>query len=76
MPKMIQIRNVPDSLHRTLKLKAVAAGMTLSDFLCKELETIASKMTYAEFQARVAAQPRLRVAETPVHAVRAERDAR
>ena len=37
MSKMIQIRNVPDDLHRSLKIRAAAAGMTLSDYIKKEL---------------------------------------
>ena len=32
MSKMIQLRNVPDSLHRQLKARAALAGMALSDF--------------------------------------------
>jgi antitoxin FitA len=38
MSKMIQIRNVPDELHRTLKVRAAQAGMTLSDYLLSEIE--------------------------------------
>jgi antitoxin FitA len=41
MSKMIQVRHVPDAVHRTLKARAAAAGMTLSDFLRVELEEIA-----------------------------------
>jgi len=37
MPKMIQLRNVPDSLHRSLKARAAMAGMSLSDYLLAEL---------------------------------------
>jgi hypothetical protein len=41
MSKMIQVRHVPDAVHRTLKARASAAGMTLSDYLRIELEQIA-----------------------------------
>jgi plasmid stability protein len=41
MSKMIQVRHVPDGVHRTLKARAAAAGMTLSDYLRVELEQIA-----------------------------------
>jgi len=37
MSKMIQIRNDPDELHRTLKARAAKAGMTLSDYLLSEI---------------------------------------
>jgi plasmid stability protein len=42
---MIQIRNVPDDLHRTLKVRAAKAGMTLSDYLLSEIEQVAAKPT-------------------------------
>ena len=53
MPVMIQIRNVPDALHRSLKLRAVSAGMSLSDYLKDELEQIASRQTLAQMAARL-----------------------
>ena len=42
MSKMVQIRNVPDSLHRKLKARAADAGRTLSDYLQAELERLAA----------------------------------
>ena len=51
---MIQIRNVPDELHRTLKVRAAKAGMTLSDYLLSEIEQIAGKSTMKEWHERVA----------------------
>lgn len=42
MPKMIQVRNVPDSIHRTLEAKAKLAGKSLSDWILDELKTIAA----------------------------------
>jgi antitoxin FitA len=41
MAKMIQIRNVPDELHRMLKAWAAGANMSLSDYLLSEIERIA-----------------------------------
>lgn len=49
MPKMIQIRNVPDEVHRTIKARAAAAGMTLSDYLKRDLERQASRPPMEEF---------------------------
>jgi antitoxin FitA len=53
MSKMIQLRNVPDALHRSLKSRAALAGMSLSDYLLAEIREIAEKPTLAEFQARL-----------------------
>ena len=38
MSKMIQLRNVPDALHRGLKARAAMAGMSLSDYLLAEIK--------------------------------------
>lgn len=54
MSKMIQIRNVPDDLHRTLKVRAAREGTSLSDYLLREVRAIASKPTLAEWVADVA----------------------
>ncbi len=50
MPKMIQLRHVPDSLHRSLKARAAMAGMSLSDYLLAEIKEIAERPTLAEFR--------------------------
>ena len=52
MSKMIQIRNVPDDLHRELKMRAAAAGMSLSDYLKRELDRRRRKSTIKEIGAR------------------------
>jgi plasmid stability protein len=49
---MIQIRNVPDQLHRELKSRAALNGMTLSDYLLDELRAIATRPTMKEWLAR------------------------
>lgn len=49
MSKMIQIRDVPDQLHRTLKARAAREGMSLSDYIKKELEHSASRPTMLEW---------------------------
>jgi len=76
MTRMIQIRHVPDKLHRRLKARAAASGMTLSDFLRAELERVAEQLSYEELRERVAALEPVVVSETSADAVRAERDAR
>jgi plasmid stability protein len=53
MQKMIQVRNVPDGIHRTLKARAAMAGMSLSDYLLVELKEIVERPTLAEFRERL-----------------------
>lgn len=50
---MIQIRHVPDPLHRRLKARAAAAGMTLSDYLRVELERLATQLSPDEVRERL-----------------------
>lgn len=76
MAKMIQIRHVPDSLHRRLRARAAMAGMSLSDYLRLELTRSAEQLTPDELRARLAAMSRTVVKETPAEALRAERDRR
>lgn len=52
MSKMIQIRNVPDDLHRELKMRAAAAGMSMSDYIKRELGRRSRKSTIKEVAAR------------------------
>jgi len=47
---MIQIRNVPDRLHRRLKTRAANEGMSLSGYLLSEIREIAERPTLAEFR--------------------------
>lgn len=52
MSKMIQIRNVPDEMHRQLKIRAAAEGMSLSDYIKKQLSYSSEKDTWKEVIAR------------------------
>lgn len=56
MSKMIQLRNVPDALHRGLKARAAMAGMSLTDYLLAEIREIADKPTLAEMRERLHAR--------------------
>jgi antitoxin FitA len=70
---MIQIRNVPDDLHRELKVRAAQNGMTLSDYLLGELRTLAARPTMQEWLARAAKLTPVELDETPAEAIAAER---
>lgn len=76
MSKMIQIRNVPPVLHRTLKVRAAEAGMSLSEYLLRELERVAERPTPQQLRERILAREPLILREAPAEAVRAERDSR
>ena len=56
MSKMIQIRDVPDEVHRTLKMRAASAGMSLSDYIKRDLEAATAQPTLEEIDARVSAR--------------------
>jgi antitoxin FitA len=53
MSKMIQLRNVPDALHRSLKARAAMAGRSLSDYLLSEIKEIAERPTLSEMRLRL-----------------------
>ncbi len=76
MSKMIQLRHVPDELHRKLKARAALDGLTLSDYLLREVRKVAERPTPAELQARIARRTRVTTRESAALAVRAERDTR
>jgi plasmid stability protein len=76
MAKMIQVRNVPDQLHRRLKARAAEEGVTLSDLILAELRAIADRPTWAAFLARRAAPIRGDLDPSPAAIIRADRDRR
>lgn len=76
MSVMIQIRNVPDTLHRRLKSRAALAGMSLSDYLLGELRQVAERPTLDELRARLESRPGMTPSIEPALAVRAEREGR
>lgn len=76
MASMIQIRNVPDGLHRDLKARAARAGMTLSDYLLAELRALAVRPTMGEWLDRSATWEPVDVSEPPAEALAAERGRR
>jgi plasmid stability protein len=73
---MIQVRNVPEPLHATLKARAALAGQSLSDYLLAELRRVALRPTLAEIRQRLATRRAVRPRVSPAEAVRAERRSR
>jgi plasmid stability protein len=76
MSKMIQLRNVPDALHRSLKARAAMAGMSLSDYLVNEIKEIAERPTLAELRERLQRRKPVAVELDAARLVREEREAR
>lgn len=76
MSRMIQIRNVPDDLHGRLKARAALEGMTLSDFLLREVRRVAERPAPSELRERLRSRKPVRPRVSPARAVRAERERR
>jgi len=71
---LLQIRNVPDDVHRRLKARAALEGVTLSELALAELRRSLDRPTRRELLARVARREAVDGVDDPVDAVRAERD--
>jgi plasmid stability protein len=76
MSKMIQLRNVPDELHRKLKAKAALEGLSLSHYLIGEARRLADRPTVTELRERMRQRSPVTTRISPAAAVRAERDRR
>ncbi len=72
--KTIQVRNVPDEVHRALRTRAAAVGVSLSDYALGELERVAERPPVADLLARARARAGGAQNEAIVAAVRAGRD--
>ena len=71
---MIQIRNVPEDLHRKLKARAAERGLSLSDYLLRMAEREADRPTIAELSDRIALRGRVDLGVDVAHIVRELRD--
>jgi plasmid stability protein len=69
MARNIQIRNVPEDIHRALKVRAAQLGMSLSDYLLAEVEIIARQPTIPELMERLATREAVEVKESSVEIV-------
>jgi plasmid stability protein len=76
MSVMIQLRNVPDDLHRKLKARAAENRKSLSDYILDDVKRLAEQPTHEELRLRLAKLRPLRLSETPEQTIRAMRDGR
>jgi antitoxin FitA len=74
MSRMIQIRNVPDDLHRELRTRAAREGMSLSGYLLEELRRLSARPSPREYLERLARRGRVPATFDSVEAVRALRE--
>jgi plasmid stability protein len=76
MSKMIQLRNVPDALHRRLKARAALEGMSLSEYLVGEVRRSAERPSLSELRERLARRTPVNPRVALAQALREEREAR
>jgi plasmid stability protein len=76
MASMVQIRNVPTGVHRELKARAALEGLSLSEYLLREMRQVLERPTLEELRKRLAGRQPVRPHPAPAAAVRAERKSR
>lgn len=74
MTKMVQIRNVPEAVHRKLKSRAASEGKTLSDYLLDEMTRLAALPTREEFLARLHGRAAVKLRTPAAEVIRESRD--
>ena len=73
MPGMIQIRNVPDKLHRQLKARAALEGTSMSQYILREITKSLERPSMEEILAQIASQPEQKLSRTAAGMVREDR---
>lgn len=74
MATTVQIRNVPEGVHKRLKARAAEAGMSLSEYLLGEIARFAALPTREEMRARLRSRARVKLTESAAKMIRRERD--
>ena len=73
---MVQIRTVPAEFHRRLKARAAMEGMSMSDYVLREIGKALDRPMRQEVLDRLRARPVRRLKRSAADVIRAERDAR
>lgn len=76
MARTLQIPNVPDAIHRQIKSKAAQEGLSLSDFLLREVRRVAGQPTMHEMLERLRGREPVRLRTSVVSILRRERSSR
>jgi plasmid stability protein len=76
MSKMIQLRHVPDAVHRKLKARAAMKGMSLSDYLVREVTQLTEQPTMQEVLAEIRKLSPVEWREPVVETIRRMRESR
>jgi plasmid stability protein len=76
MSKMIQLRDIPDQIHSTLKARAAREGMSLPDFIKRELERTVERLGMSEWLDRTRKAKRIPMRRSAAQVVRELREAR
>ncbi|MHB1859193.1 MAG: FitA-like ribbon-helix-helix domain-containing protein [Solirubrobacteraceae bacterium] len=74
MGVLVQVRDVPEDVHRTMKMRAAVAGVSLSEYVRSVLARSTSRPTPAELRARIEARGHVALDEPSELAVRSIRD--
>ena len=74
MPKLIQVRNVPNDVHGRVKAHAALAGLSLSDYVLREIEASGARPTHEELFSRIARLPHIDLDSPSANVVRQYRD--
>jgi hypothetical protein len=74
MSKVVQIRNVPDALHRALKARAAGAGQSLSDYLLAEIERVTARPPRVDLLDRIHSRTRVTLTTPAAVVIRKERN--
>ncbi len=73
---MVQLRNVPEEIHRRLKARAAIEGMSMSDYVLREIRKALDRPTRQEILERLVARPVRRTRQSAAAVIRADRDSR
>ena len=76
MNMMIQIRNVPEALHRRLKARAAMEGMSMSLYILREIEKSLERPSRRALLQAIREQPEIDLDQSPADLLREERELR
>ena len=76
MANMIQIRNVPEALHRQIKARAALEGVSMSLYILRQVEKALARPSRRELVEAISRQAAVRLDPPPAEVIRDERNAR